>query len=83
MFHLILYQLTLTHLSVSLGALGAYLIGKVQLNWTYYGDIFTAFCSILMGVFMMSCYFFEHIQLIYLSYILYGLVSEAILVITL
>ncbi|KAL4144143.1 hypothetical protein QTP88_006369 [Uroleucon formosanum] len=65
------------------GALGACLIGKVQLDWNYYGDIFTSFCSILMGVFMMSCYFYEHIQLIYLSYILYGLVSEAILVITL
>ncbi|XP_060877297.1 thiamine transporter 1-like [Metopolophium dirhodum] len=65
------------------GALGAYLIGKLQLDWNYYGDIFTSFCSILMGVFMMSCYFYEHIQLIYLSYILYGLVSEAILVITL
>ncbi|XP_022169843.1 thiamine transporter 1-like [Myzus persicae] len=65
------------------GALGAYLIGKVQLDWNYYGDIFTSFCSILMGVFMMSCYFYEHIQLIYLSYILYGLISEAILVITL
>ncbi|CAH1720412.1 thiamine transporter 1-like isoform X3 [Aphis gossypii] len=65
------------------GALGAYLIGKVQLDWNYYGDIFTSFCSTLMGVFMISCYFYEHIQLIYLSYILYGLVSEAILVITL
>ncbi|XP_060835008.1 thiamine transporter 1-like isoform X1 [Rhopalosiphum padi] len=65
------------------GALGAYLIGKLQLDWNYYGDIFTSFCSILMGVFMISCYFYEHIQLIYLSYILYGLISEAILVITL
>ncbi|XP_015374277.1 PREDICTED: thiamine transporter 1-like, partial [Diuraphis noxia] len=65
------------------GAFGAYLIGKVKLDWNYYGDIFTSFCSILMGILMMSCYFYKHIQLIYLSYILYGLVSEAILVITL
>lgn len=59
------------------GASGAYLIGRVQLDWTSYVTTFTAFCSVLMGVLMMSCYYYDHIFFIYLSYILYGLVSQA------
>lgn len=57
------------------------MIGKVQLDWTYYGDIFTAFCSVAMGIFVMSLYFFNHLYLIYTSYVLFGLVSQAHLVI--
>lgn len=63
------------------GAAGAYLTGKVQLDWTYYGDMFTAFCSIVMGVFVMSCYFFNHLFLIYTTYILFNFVNQAHLVI--
>lgn len=58
------------------GAAGAYLIGKVQCDWTRYGDMFTAFCSIVMGTLMMSCYFYNRLVFIYLAYVLYGLICQ-------
>ncbi|XP_022169850.1 folate transporter 1-like isoform X2 [Myzus persicae] len=62
------------------GAVGAYLIGKLQLDWVYYGDAVTAVCSSFMGILMMSCYYHDHLFLIYLSYILYGIVSQMVFV---
>ncbi|CAH1720416.1 unnamed protein product [Aphis gossypii] len=58
------------------GAAGAYLIGKIKCDWTRYGDIFTAFCSIVMGTLMMSCYFYNRLIFIYLTYVLYGLICQ-------
>ncbi|XP_008178375.1 thiamine transporter 1-like isoform X1 [Acyrthosiphon pisum] len=62
------------------GAVGAYLIGKVQLDWIYYGDAVIAICSSIMGILMMSCYYHDHLFLIYLSYIVYGIVSQMVFV---
>ncbi|XP_060835087.1 thiamine transporter 1-like [Rhopalosiphum padi] len=58
------------------GAAGAYLIGKVHWDWARYGDMFTAFCSIVMGTLMMSCYFYHKLIFIYLAYILFGLICQ-------
>ncbi|XP_026812981.1 folate transporter 1-like isoform X2 [Rhopalosiphum maidis] len=58
------------------GAAGAYLIGKVNCDWARYGDVFTAFCSIVMGTLMMSCYFYHKLKFIYLAYILFGLICQ-------
>ncbi|XP_060853749.1 folate transporter 1-like isoform X2 [Rhopalosiphum padi] len=62
------------------GAMGAYIIGKLRLDWNYYGDAITAVCSSIMGILMMSCYFYDHLCFIYLSYILYGIVSQMVFV---
>uniref|UniRef100_A0A2S2NGZ6 Uncharacterized protein n=1 Tax=Schizaphis graminum TaxID=13262 RepID=A0A2S2NGZ6_SCHGA len=61
-------------------AVGAYIIGKLRLDWNYYGDAITAVCSSIMGILMMSCYFYDHLCFIYLSYILYGIVSQMVFV---
>ncbi|KAL4144145.1 hypothetical protein QTP88_006371 [Uroleucon formosanum] len=58
------------------GAASSYLIGKVQCDWTRYSDMFTAICSIVMGVLIMSCYFFDRLIFIYLAYILFGLICQ-------
>ncbi|XP_022169842.1 thiamine transporter 1-like [Myzus persicae] len=58
------------------GAAGSYLIGKVQCDWSRYGDMFTAFCSVAMGALIMSCYFYDKLIFIYLAYILYGLICQ-------
>lgn len=58
------------------GAAGAYLIGKVSCDWAHYGDMFTAFCSTVMGVLIMSCYFYNKLIYVYLAYILFGLVYQ-------
>lgn len=67
------------------GAASTYLIGKVRLDWTYhyYGDAFTAFCSIVLGILMMTCYFYDHLIFVYVSYIMYGLVFQMALVLNL
>jgi len=58
------------------GATSSYLIGKVKCDWARYGDMFTAFCSIVMGVLVMSCYFYDRLIFIYIAYILYGLICQ-------
>ncbi|CAI6346973.1 unnamed protein product [Macrosiphum euphorbiae] len=58
------------------GAASSYLIGKVQCDWERYGDMFTAFCSIVMGVLIMSCYLYDKLIFIYLAYILFGLICQ-------
>lgn len=65
------------------GAAGAYLIGKVRLDWTYYSDLFIMVCSILTGTLMMSCYFYDHLIFVYVSYIVYGLINQMTLVLNL
>ncbi|XP_025193682.1 thiamine transporter 2-like isoform X2 [Melanaphis sacchari] len=58
------------------GAVGAYIIGIMRLDWNYYGDFVVAVCSFIMGILVLSCYFYNHLYFIYLSYILYGIVSQ-------
>ncbi|VVC41678.1 Reduced folate carrier,Major facilitator superfamily domain [Cinara cedri] len=58
------------------GALGAYLIGRMKLDWTYHGDTFIAFCTTITGVLMASCYFYNHLISIYLTYVMYSLVCQ-------
>ncbi|CAH1720414.1 unnamed protein product [Aphis gossypii] len=62
------------------GAWGAYIIGKLKFDWNYYGDVFTAVCCSIMGILMMTCYFYNHLCFIYLSYILYGMFSQMVFV---
>ncbi|VVC41677.1 Hypothetical protein CINCED_3A003817 [Cinara cedri] len=63
------------------GAVGAYLIAKVNLDWSRYCDMFIAVNSALMGILIMSCYCYDHLIYIYVTYILYGVVCQASFVI--
>lgn len=56
------------------------MIGKVRLDWTCHIDAFTGLCSVAMSALMMSCYVYDNVVFVYLSYILYTLIVHAVLV---
>lgn len=66
---------------MSAGAVSVYLTGRIRLDWNYYGDAFIGFWSTVMGIILISCYFYDHIIYIYVSYILYGILIQAVMLV--
>lgn len=62
-------------------AICAYKIGKVDMDWTRYGDTFLAFGSLALGLSMSLCYFSKNIIIVYLMYICYYAIVQSVFVI--
>lgn len=62
-----------------IGAIAAYLIGKLELNWIKVGDVFLGFGSILAGTVLLGCYYIRTMWFIYAFYIIYGCLYQTML----
>ncbi|KAL0113664.1 hypothetical protein PUN28_012656 [Cardiocondyla obscurior] len=56
------------------GAVTVFCIGKVKLNWTLLGDTALSFFSLLEGAVLVGCSYSENIWLLYLGYIIFGVI---------
>lgn len=64
-----------------IGAIAAYSIGKLELNWYKIGDLFFGFGSILIGLVLLGCFYVRIMWFIYVFYILYGCFYQTLLTI--
>ncbi|KAL4121013.1 hypothetical protein QTP88_013598 [Uroleucon formosanum] len=67
-------------LTVLIGAISSYKIGVKRVNWELNGNAFIGSGSLILGVCVISCYFHQHVLSIQLSYILFGVLIQAMFV---
>lgn len=67
-------------LTVFIGAISSYKIGVKRVNWELNGNAFIGSGSLVLGVCVISCYFHQHMLSIQLSYILFGVLIQAMFV---
>ncbi|XP_050425167.1 thiamine transporter 2-like [Adelges cooleyi] len=76
-----LYNGAAESLNTLIGAISAYLIGKLELNWFRVGDAFFAVGSMLAGLVLFGCYCTRTLWFIYAFYIIYGCLYQTMLTI--
>uniref|UniRef100_A0A2S2R7N8 Thiamine transporter 2 n=1 Tax=Sipha flava TaxID=143950 RepID=A0A2S2R7N8_9HEMI len=74
-----LYNGAAESLNTLIGAIAAYLIGKLELNWLKVGDVFLGLGSILAGIVLLGCYYVRTMWFIYAFYIIYGCLYQTML----
>ncbi|XP_016658549.1 folate transporter 1-like [Acyrthosiphon pisum] len=67
-------------LTVLIGAISSYKIGVKNVNWELNGNAFIGSGSLVLGVCVISCYFHQNLLSIQLSYILFGVLIQAMFV---
>lgn len=65
--------------SIYIGAIAAYLIGKLELNWCQVGYLFLGVGSILAGLVLLGCFYIRIMWFIYAFYIIYGCLYQTML----
>ncbi|KAL5243875.1 hypothetical protein ACI65C_011285 [Semiaphis heraclei] len=77
--HFTLYNGAAESLNTLIGAIAAYSIGKLELNWFKVGDLFLGIGSILAGIVLLGCFFTRTMWFIYAFYIIYGCLYQTML----
>jgi len=62
-----------------IGAVAAYSIGKLELNWFKVGDLFLGIGSLLAGIVLFGCFYTRTLWFIYAFYIIYGCLYQTML----
>lgn len=58
------------------GAVTVFSVGKIQLNWTLLGDVILSVFSLLQGGILLGCSYSYNIWLLYLGYIIFGVIHH-------
>lgn len=69
----------LKSITILTGAIAAYSIGKLDLNWYKIGDLFFGIGSILAGAVLMACFYIRIMWFTYAFYIIYGCLYQTML----
>ncbi|XP_060842623.1 thiamine transporter 2-like [Rhopalosiphum padi] len=77
--HFTLYNGAAESLNTLIGAIAAYSIGKLELNWFKVGDLFLGIGSILAGIVLFGCFYTRTMWFIYAFYIIYGCLYQTML----
>lgn len=77
--HFTLYNGAAESLNTLIGAIAAYSIGKLELNWFKVGDLFLGIGSILAGIVLLGCFYTRTMWFIYAFYIIYGCLYQTML----
>lgn len=51
-------------------------VGKIQLNWALLGDVTLSIFSLLEGGILLGCSYSYNIWLLYLGYIIFGVIHH-------
>lgn len=74
-----LYNGAAESLNTLIGAIAAYSIGKLELNWFKVGDLFLGIGSIFAGMVLFGCFYTRTMWFIYAFYIIYGCLYQTML----
>lgn len=58
------------------GAVAVFSVGKIQLNWALLGDVTLSIFSLLEGGILLGCSYSYNIWLLYLGYIIFGVIHH-------
>ncbi|XP_050440734.1 thiamine transporter 1-like isoform X2 [Adelges cooleyi] len=70
-------------LTTLIGAICSYKIGVRRVNWELKSNAFIGSGSLILGVCVVFCYFHQQLLSVYLSYALFGVLMQAMIVISL
>nr|CAB3266126.1 thiamine transporter 1-like [Phallusia mammillata] len=65
-----------------LGALGAFSIGYIKVNWAKWGEVALGFCSMLKFGLLMLMYWTDHIWTCYIAYVVFIFLYNFVITIT-
>ncbi|XP_022181646.1 thiamine transporter 2-like isoform X2 [Myzus persicae] len=68
-------------LATMCAAISTYQIGKVNVNWNYYGYTFLAFSSLVLALLLSLGYYSKNILVVYFMYICFDTIVQSIFVI--
>jgi len=77
--NIILNLILILELIIFIGAIAAYSIGQLELNWFKVGDLFLGIGSLLAGIVLLGCFYTRTLWFIYAFYIIYGCLYQTML----
>ena len=73
--------MTVVTMHCALGAIGAFIVGWIEIDWSKWGEFFLAFFSFVMCGLLMGMYFTTSIWVCYAVYIAFVLLYNMVITI--